>query len=81
VWWRDVITPFLIEDKQRDNFGATRPYWLARTLYELGGAYEQLGRFEDARNAYLLLESSALGSGEALARQALKRLGLPETKR
>ncbi len=80
VWWRDVVTKFLLDEKRRIEPAATRPYWLARTLIELGALYEQLNRSEDARRAYNLVETSQLGWGEALAKKGLERLGAPPAK-
>ncbi len=75
VWWSDVVVPYLLEDKKPFERGAKRPYWLARTLLELGALYEQQGKPEDARNAYDLIRRKALGDGEDSARAALERLG------
>jgi cellulose synthase operon protein C len=75
VWW-DVITQFL-ESKNGFEPGATRPYWLARTLLELGALLEQQGNIADAKRVYLLLRDKNLGSGEAMARDRLQRLGVP----
>jgi hypothetical protein len=80
VWWRDVITKFLLDPKKRIEAGATRPYWLGRTLLELGALYEQQNRSEDARRAYQLVESTQLGWAEPLAKKGLERLGAPPAK-
>lgn len=83
AWWRDVVMPFLLEER-RSAAGAAarvqdkRPYWLARTLLDLGKLYEEEGRTEEARNAYALVARAGLGVGEKLAREELKRLGVPE---
>lgn len=77
VWWRDVVTPFLIEAPAPLEPTATRRHWLARTLLELGALQEQLGRLDEAKAAYELLLRSGLGHGQALARAALERLGVP----
>jgi tetratricopeptide (TPR) repeat protein len=77
VWWRDVITPFLIEIKKPMEAGAKRPYWLARTLLDLGEMLEKQGSLDEAKRAYLLLLEAHLGSGEAIAKARLERLGVP----
>jgi len=77
VWWRDVITPFLIQAKPGEALRATEPYWLARTLLDIGDLLEQRQNFDEARRAYVLLRESKLGFGEALADERLRRLGIP----
>ena len=81
VWWRDVITPFLPGPKGSFEPGSKRPYWLARTLLDLGALLEQQGRLEEAKQGYLLLVEKKLGYGEALARTRLERLGVPAAGR
>jgi hypothetical protein len=76
VWWRDVITPFLVEAKPGDVMRATLPYWLARTLLDLGQLLEQRENVEEARRVYALLRESKLGFGEAIAGERLQRLGV-----
>ena len=78
VWWGDVVTPFLIEAPQPFAAADKRRYWLARTLLDLGKFLEGMDRLEEARRAYALLLQTRLGTGETLAREALKRLGVPE---
>ncbi len=80
VWWRDVIDPFLKEELKPFEADAKRPYWLARTLRELGELLEKLGRLDDAREAYRLLLEKRLGFGEAVARARLEQLGVPGPK-
>ena len=75
VWWRDVIQPNLREEAGPFEPGATRPYWLARTLRELGEALERLGRTDEARRAYELLLDQRLPAGESIARARLEQLG------
>ncbi|MBI4622707.1 MAG: hypothetical protein HY736_05715 [Verrucomicrobia bacterium] len=81
VWWRDVITPFLLDDRKPFEPGAKRPYWLARTLLDLGALLEQQEKLEEAKRAYLLLLERKLGYGEALAKTRLGRLGVPPAGR
>jgi len=78
VWWGDVVTPFLLEASQPFAAVDKRRYWLARTLLDLGKFLEGMNRLEEARQAYALLLQSRLGTGETLAREAMKRLGVPE---
>ncbi len=78
VWWADVVTPFLLENPQPLAAADKRRFWLARTLHDLGKALEDASRVEEARRVYTLLMQSNLGIGQALARQGLKRLGVPD---
>ena len=80
VWWKDVITPFLLGNAAGFTANDKRPYWLATTLFELGRALEAKDKLEEARRAYSLVLQARLGVGEGLAREALKRLGVPEPK-
>ena len=75
VWWRDVIQPFLIDANPAEHAGATRPYWLARTLYDLGSLYEQREKIDEARRVYVLLRDSHLG-WEGIAAERLVHLGV-----
>jgi len=77
VWWRDVITPFLLDETKPIEAGAKRRYWLARTLWEMGTLLEQQEKLEEAKRVYLLWLEKDLGSGEAAARTRLERLGVP----
>lgn len=74
AWWRGVVDRFLIGPGGRFELGAKRPYWLGRTLNELGLMLEQQGRAAEARRAYSLWLDSKLGS-ESVARKNLERLG------
>lgn len=80
VWWNDVVAPFLIEETKPMEPLAKRPYWLARTLCELGDLQEKRGRFEEAKAAYVLLLERRLPYGEAIARARLQQLGVPQPK-
>lgn len=80
VWWADVVKPFLLEDTDPMRHAAKRPYWLARTLADVGDLLQRLERFEDAKRAYLLLLKSGLPNGEAVARVRLQALGVPAAK-
>lgn len=76
VWWRDVVTRFLLNVKTPIPVGAKRPFWLARTLLDLGELLEQRGEADEARRVYVLLRDSNLGAGEGLAITHLKALGV-----
>jgi TolA-binding protein len=77
VWWRDVIQPFLVQAKPGEATRATVPYWLARTLLDVGELLEQRENVDEARRVYVLLRESKLGYGEAVAAERLQRLGIP----
>ena len=77
TWWRDVIDPFLNRRKTPIEHDAKRPYWLARTLLELGELRERQGRLEEAKDAYLTLARARLGHAENVAKRHLERLGVP----
>lgn len=75
VWWNDVIMPFLpLKGRPPVEFGATRLWWLARALLQVGEIYEQLGRLDDAQRAYRFIVDLRL-QGEAAARAKLEKLG------
>ena len=83
VWWRDVVHAFLLDDaavaaKVLDENSKSR-YWMARTLLELGGLYEQQEKLEQAKEAWLLILRMKL-PGETLAKARLARFNLPEAK-
>ncbi len=75
VWSRDVVVPFLREDARPFEPDAKRPYFLARTLRDLGDLLEKLGRLDEAREAYRLLLDKRLPTGESVARSRLQQLG------
>ena len=79
VWWSDVVEPFLIEETLPTEPDAKRPYWLARTLRELGDLQEKRGRREEAKAAYLLVLEKRL-PGEAIAKARLQQFGVPVAK-
>ncbi|MBL9208919.1 MAG: hypothetical protein JNL92_00540 [Opitutaceae bacterium] len=76
VWWSDVITPFLVDDTKPAEPDAKRPYWLARTLTELGDLQEKRGKREEAKAAYLLLLEKRLPFGGTIARSRLEQMGV-----
>ncbi len=80
VWWRDVITPFFIDAARPLPADAKRPYWLARTLIDLGSLLEKRENIDEARRVYVLLRDSNLGFGEAMAAERLEQLGVVAAK-
>ncbi|HVU34307.1 MAG TPA: hypothetical protein VHE61_12790, partial [Opitutaceae bacterium] len=77
VWWSDVVNKFLVDQPQPAPPGATRPYWLARTLLKLGDLLEHQGAIDDARRVYVLLRDSKLVPfAESMATERLQRLGV-----
>jgi len=79
VWWGDVVDAFLVKPGGPQGLGPKGRWWIARTLLEVGSLYEQQGRIEEAKRAWLLLVDSGL-PGEALARERLARFHLPAPK-
>ena len=74
VWWRDVVTAFLLDPAPSGELGARGRYWISRTLLELGKLDEAQGRLDQAKDAWRLLVKSDL-PGVALARARLARFG------
>ena len=71
VWWRDVVSAFLLDPKLSAQLGAKGPYWMARTLLEFGALREQQGKLEEAKEAWLLILKERLpGEGQAKTRLA-----------
>jgi tetratricopeptide (TPR) repeat protein len=81
AWGRDVVVPFLKEEKKPFEPDAKRPYWLARTLRDLGELLEKLGRLDEAKEAYQLILDKGLPFGDAVARARLGQLGVAPPKR
>lgn len=82
VWWRDVVNQFLGNNKSGATLGATAPYWLARTLLDLGDLLAQRENVDEARRVYRLLRDSNLGFQDVAA-ERLQQLGVrpaPTTK-
>jgi tetratricopeptide (TPR) repeat protein len=79
VWWNDVVDAFLVKPGGPRDLGPRGRWWVARTLLDVGALYEQQGRLEEAKRAWMLLIDSGL-PGDALARQRLARFHLPATK-
>ncbi|MEI8088284.1 MAG: tetratricopeptide repeat protein [Opitutaceae bacterium] len=76
-WWRDVVSPFLLDAKQAEQLSARAKgrYWMARTLIEFGGLREQQGKLEEAKEAWLLLLKAGLPA-EAQAKARLTKYGV-----
>jgi cellulose synthase operon protein C len=79
VWWTDVVDAYLVKPGSSADLGPKGRWWLARTLLHSGTLYEQQGRIEEAKRAWMLLIDSGL-PGDALARQNLARFHLPAAK-
>jgi tetratricopeptide (TPR) repeat protein len=79
VWWNDVVDAYLVKPGASRDLGAKGRWWVARTLLDVGALYEQQGKLEEAKRAWMLLIDSGL-PGEALARQRLARFHLPAAK-
>jgi tetratricopeptide (TPR) repeat protein len=79
VWWRDVVTAFLLDPAQSGELGARGRYWISRTLLELGQLDEAQGRLDQAKDAWRLIVKTDL-PGVALARARLARFGPPAPK-
>jgi hypothetical protein len=75
AWWIDFVKPFLRDETRPIEPDAKRPYWLARTLCELGELQEKRGRIDEARAAYRLVLEKRLPYGETIARTRLEQLG------
>ena len=80
VWWRDVITPFLIDETHPLEQNAKRPYWLARTLLDLGELQEKRGRYDEAKEAFQIILRKQLPFGAGVARARLQQLGVVALK-
>ncbi|HMD60299.1 MAG TPA: tetratricopeptide repeat protein [Opitutaceae bacterium] len=79
VWWGDVVDAFLVKPGGPRGLGPKGRWWIARTLLEVGSLYEQQGRVEEAKRAWLLVVDSGL-PGDAIARERLARFHLPAAK-
>ena len=79
VWWRDVVTAFLLDEDQAALLGPKGRYWMARTLLELGGLYEQQTKLDQARDAWNLILTQRL-PGATLAKSRLGRFTAGEAK-
>jgi hypothetical protein len=80
VWWRNVVTDFLLKPDEASQLGYKGRFWMTRTLIELGTLYEQQEKLEQAKEAWLLILKAKLGYGETLAKSRLARFNLAEFK-
>jgi len=81
VWWRDVVTAFLLAPARAAELGAKGRYWMARTLLELGALDAKQGSLEEARRAWGLVKDYGLSDGaRKLAQEDLDRLDAPAPK-
>jgi TolA-binding protein len=78
TWWRDVVTPFLVDGKPA-LLGANGRYWMTRTLIELGERYAALGRPEQAKEMWQMILKAGLPGAE-LAEEDIARLSNPAPK-
>lgn len=74
VWWQQVLTPFVLDDKPAKQLSARGRYWASRTLLAVAESFEAQSRSDQAREAYILLINRGL-PGQAIARASLARLG------
>jgi len=72
IWWRDVVTAFLLDERMAANLGPKGRYWMTRSLLELGSLYEQQAKLEQARDAWSLIVTAGL-PGATLAKDRLAR--------
>ena len=79
IWWAEVVAPFLLDDAKAAQLGAKGRYWMARTLLEVGIAFESMGKLEEAKRSWLLILQRGL-PGETLAKARLERYHLFDSK-
>lgn len=72
VWWRDVVTTFLLDEDMATALGPKGRYWMTRSILELGSLYEQQAKLDQARDAWSLILKTGL-PGAALAEDRLAR--------
>ena len=70
VWWRDVVSAFLLDPRRNAELGTKGRYWMARTLLYLGELYVKQGKLDEARKAWTLVLTAGL-PGAALAQENL----------
>jgi hypothetical protein len=75
VWWKQVVTPFLLDENRASSLPGTGQHWMSRTLLGLGELLEGQGKLEQAREVYLLLLRKGL-PGETIAKDRLARFGV-----
>ncbi|HVW21828.1 MAG TPA: hypothetical protein VHC86_11490 [Opitutaceae bacterium] len=78
IWWRDVVSAFLLDPAARAKLGGGGRFWMARTLLALGDLDAAQGPrgAADAKRVWALIPESGLPGAE-LARQRVASLDLP----
>ena len=79
VWWRDVVTAFLLSPDHAAELHENGRYWMARTLLELGTLYQQRGKLDQAGEAWRLILRTGLPFA-AVARTYLTAITPPPPK-
>ncbi len=79
VWWRNVVTPFLLDPAQAARLDAKGRYWMARTLVELGDLFRTQGRYEQAADAWRRVGEAGLPYAQ-VARERLSSLAPAQAK-
>jgi TolA-binding protein len=59
VLW-SVVDSFLLDPNAAKQLGATGPWWIGRSLLELGQIHEAAGRLDEAQRAYQLIVDKKL---------------------
>jgi cellulose synthase operon protein C len=77
VWWNDVLDGLWLKAEKTSELGAAQPYWLARTLLDLGDLRQKQGRLSEAAAAYKLIIEKRLPTSGAVAKARLEQLGVP----
>jgi tetratricopeptide (TPR) repeat protein len=75
IWWRDVVTPFLLNDARAGGLGSSGRYWMGRTLTYLAELHDSQNRLAEARESRRLLVEKDLPGKEAAARQLATAAG------
>jgi tetratricopeptide (TPR) repeat protein len=78
IWWRDVVTPFLLDPKAAP-LGAKGRFWMTKTLIELGERYAGQGRQEQAKKMWRMILEAKLPGAE-LAEEDIARLSTAPLK-
>jgi outer membrane protein assembly factor BamD (BamD/ComL family) len=76
VWWRDVISAFLLDPAARAHLGVKGRSWMARTILALGELYAGQNQPGLAKGVLQLIPNSGLPGAE-LAQQRLASLDAP----
>ena len=79
VWWRDVVTSFLLTPDHAAELHEKGRYWMARTLLELGSLYQKRGKLDQAGEAWRLILKTGLPF-TAVARANLAGIAPPPSQ-